>query len=174
MPSYERQTSVHAPLEAVWAFHSRVSGLEAVTPDWMGLCVESAIGPDGDPGPDVLEAGSEVTLSVRPFGVGPRQYWTSLITDRDRRDGTAYFRDEMVRGPFDRWVHTHAFYADGDRTIVRDHVEYDLSIEAIDRAVAPLTTVGFDAMFRYRHRATKARLESGPARHRTLEDPSLE
>lgn len=159
MPVYERRTRVRAPLEAVWNFHSNVSGLEALTPDWLRLRIESVIGPDGRSDPDVLEAGSQVTLSLRPFGTGPRQRWTSIIRERERTDGAAYFRDEMVRGPFETWVHTHTFYADGDETIVRDRVEYEFPFGPLGRAASPLSRVGFEAMFRDRHRRTKAHLE---------------
>ena len=159
MPTYERDTTVNSPLEDVWAFHSRVSGLEAVTPDWLDLRVERVIGPDGEADPDVLESGSEIALSIRPFGVGPRQHWTSEITAREREDGAAYFRDEMVHGPFDRWQHTHSFFADGDRTVVRDRVEYELPFGPLGDAAEPFSTPGFAAMFRTRHRLTKARLE---------------
>ncbi|MFP8953979.1 SRPBCC family protein [Natrialbaceae archaeon A-arb3/5] len=159
MATYDRETTVEAPLEDVWQFHSRATGLEAVTPDWMGLRVESVIGPDGEPDPDVLDAGSEVAVSTCPFGVGPRQDWTSVITERERTDGAAYFRDEMERGPFDQWVHTHAFFADGQRTILRDHVEYELPFGPLGRLGTPFSVVGFDLMFRARHRLTKDRLE---------------
>ena len=165
MPTYERRTTVDAPLEEVWDFHSRVEGLESVTPDWMGLRVEAMIGPDGRPDPDVLETGTELSLSMRPLGVGPRQHWTSLITDRERRDDGAYFRDEMVYGPFERWEHTHAFSADGERTVLRDRVAYELpgsDVAGVGRLTAlagPFSTIGFEAMFRERHRLTKAHLE---------------
>ena len=165
MPIYDRQTTVEAPLADVWEFHSRIEGLEAVTPDWMGLRVEAVIGPDGDPDPERLEAGTELSLSIRPLGVGPRQRWTTLIAARERDGDTAYFRDEMIRGPFDRWEHTHAFSADGERTVLRDHVEYDLpgsNAAGLGRLVgvaAPFSTVGFEAMFRKRHRLTKDLLE---------------
>ncbi|EMA44634.1 SRPBCC family protein [Halobiforma nitratireducens] len=163
MPTYERRTTVQAPLEEVWDFHSRAEGLEALTPDWMGLRVEAAMGPDGEADPETLEEGAEISLSIRPFGIGPRQHWTSVITDRERRDGSAYFRDEMVHGPFafDSWEHTHAFYADGDRTIVRDRVEYELPMGALGEAASPFSTVGFEAMFRERHQRTKTQLEGG-------------
>ena len=159
MPTYERQTRVRAPLETVWEFHSRASGLEALTADWMGLRVESAIGPDGERDPNVLEVGSELDVSIRPLGVGPRQYWTSAIVERERSDGTAVFRDEMVHGPFDRWVHTHSFFADGDETIVRDHVDYALPLGPVGRLGEPFSGVGFEAMFRDRHRRTRTELE---------------
>lgn len=125
----------------------------------MGLRVERVIGPDGEANPDVLETGSEIALSIRPLGVGPRQHWTSVITARERADGSALFRDEMVHGPFDRWEHTHSFIADGERTIVRDHVAYALPAGRLGAAVTPLSRVGFEGMFRARHASTKARLE---------------
>lgn len=159
MPSYERATRVRAPLEEVWRFHSRVAGLETLTPGWMRLRVEGVVGPDGELDPAVLEEGAEITLSIRPFGVGPRQRWTSVITDRARGDGAAYFRDEMVEGPFDRWRHTHAFYADGDETVVRDRVEFELPMGALGDAVEPLSRLGFEPMFRHRHRTTRRVLE---------------
>ncbi|WP_226481614.1 SRPBCC family protein [Natrinema amylolyticum] len=159
MQTYDRETTVDSPFEDVWAFNSRISGLEAVTPDWLHLRVERVIGPDGEPDPNVLEPGSEIALSMRPFGVGPRQHWTSVITARERDEGSAYFRDEMVHGPFDHWEHTHSFFADGTRTIVRDHVEYELPLGGLGDAIAPLSRLGFEAMFRARHRLAKAQLE---------------
>ena len=165
MPTYERRTTVDAPLEDVWQFHSQISGLEALTPDWMGLRVESVVGPDGTLDPELLEEGAEISLSMRPLGVGPRQYWTSLITAREHDDGSAFFRDEMVHGPFDHWAHTHSFYADGDRTVLQDRVEYELprggleGVACVGDGVTAASKLGFETMFRTRHRLTKARLE---------------
>ena len=157
MRSYERQTRVDASLDDVWAFHSRIDGLETLTPDFFDLRVESVVGPDGGT-PDVLVEGTRVEMSVRPFGVGPRQSWTSVIVDREKRDGSAEFRDEMLGGPFRDWVHTHRFVDRGDGTAVEDHVEYRLP-RGIDR-LGGLAVVGFEPMFRYRHRRTRQLLNS--------------
>lgn len=159
MPTYTRSSRVVAPFEDVWDFHSDERGLVALTPGWMNLDIESVRGPGGDPEPDVLEAGAVVESSVRPFGVGPRQSWVSEITARERSDGAAYFRDVMSDGPFRRWVHTHMFYADGETTIVRDRVEYELPLGSVGDALGPLAVVGFGPMFRYRHRKTRELLE---------------
>jgi ligand-binding SRPBCC domain-containing protein len=159
MPTYERSSRVVAPFEEVWEFHSDERGLVALTPGWMNLEIESVRGPRGDPGPDVLGAGSVVESSVRPFGVGPRQSWVSEITARERSGGAAYFRDVMSDGPFRRWVHTHMFYADGETTVVRDRVEYELPLGSVGKALGPLAVVGFAPMFRYRHRKTRELLE---------------
>jgi ligand-binding SRPBCC domain-containing protein len=159
MATYSRLTRVDAPLSAVWDFHSRVSGLEALTPDWMNLQIEAVTGPDGDPDPELLTEGSEIQMSMQPFGIAPRQEWRSVITEREEGTDQAMFRDEMRGGPFATWIHTHRFVADGEETIIDDEVEYELPGGGIGRSVSPLAVVGFEPMFRGRHRKTKALLE---------------
>ena len=154
MAIYERETRIDAPLDAVWEFHSTVEGLRALTPEWARLRVEAVIGPDGDPLPTSapLETGTTVHLSVRPFGIGSRREWISEIVDRDRRTGAAYFRDEMRDGPFRRWIHTHAFFADDGATRLRDRVEYR---SPAGPGADPFGRPILDAGFRYRHRRTR-------------------
>lgn len=159
MHTYERSIRVGAPFEEVWAFHSSESGLEALTPSWMGLHIESVQGPDGEADPPELVVGSLLTVTTRPFGIGPEQRWTSEIVARERRGGAGYFRDVMHEGPFRTWEHTHLFYADGDSTILRDHVRYELPLGPLSGAFDPLAYVGFEPLFRYRHRRTRALLE---------------
>lgn len=159
MPVYERSTHVAAPFEEVWEFHSRASGLEALSPDWLDLRVEATTGPDGEADPGVLEAGSTVVSSARPFGVGPRQRWRSVILDRRETEAHALFRDEMRGGPFAEWEHTHRFSREGDGTRVHDRIAYALPGGPVGTLVSPAACVGLDPMFRYRHRRTKELLE---------------
>jgi ligand-binding SRPBCC domain-containing protein len=159
MPTYERSVRVEAPFEDVWDFHSTPDGLVALTPDFMHIQIEDVRGSDGDADPDVLEAGSVVESSIRPFDVGPRQQWVSHIVARDRSSGAGYFRDVMGEGPFPEWTHTHLFYADDGATLIRDKVEYELPLGGIGRALGPLGVVGLEPMFRYRHRKTREHLE---------------
>lgn len=172
MATYERSTHVDAPLATVWDFHSRVSGLTRLTPDWLDLRVEAVRGPDGQPlggesagrpttglEAPVLEAGSVVHLSVAPGGVGPRQRWTSRIVAREEREDAAFFRDEMVDGPFPEWVHTHRFAREGDGTLMTDAIRYELPGGELGRRLSPLAGVGFEPVFAYRHHRTKQLLE---------------
>lgn len=159
MPTYARETRIRAPLSDVWDFHSRLAGLEALTPAWTNLRVEAVRGPDGDPDPATLDAGTRIRLSIRPFGVGPRRRWTSRIVAREEGNGSAFFRDDAVCGPFERWVHTHRFFADGGETILEDEVEYELPGGPIGRALSPLAVVGFEPLFRERHRRTRAQFD---------------
>ncbi|WP_123621846.1 SRPBCC family protein [Halorubrum sp. CSM-61] len=164
MPTYRRTTRVPAPIDEVWTFHSTIDGLRELTPDWMRLRVTGVTGPDGEPDPDVLAEGSEIGMSIRPFDVGPRQRWTSRITEREPGEGDdpgdrARFVDEMTGGPFRKWEHTHAFYADGEETLLVDTVAYRLPFGPLGDAAGPFAKVGFEGMFRDRHRRTIARFE---------------
>lgn len=157
MATYEREMYVDASFEDVWEFHSQVSGLEALTPGWMGLSIRAVRGPDGEPDPERLEAGAEIDMAIYPLG-GPiaTQSWTSVITERSDSEERGLFKDEMRGGPFARWTHVHQFRREGEGTRLRDTVHYELP--KIGR-ISPLAVVGFEPMFRYRHRKTKELLE---------------
>jgi ligand-binding SRPBCC domain-containing protein len=183
MPTYRRTTRIPAPIDEVWAFHSTVDGLRELTPDWMNLRIGAVEGPNGERDPPALFAGSRIRMSIRPFGVVPRQRWTSRIVEREPDDGpdaespadgaaddegpdgnssiegSAYFVDEMTDGPFRTWKHTHSFFADGDETLLADSVEYRLPFGSLGDAAGPFAKVGFEGMFRDRHRRTVARFE---------------
>jgi len=161
MSTYRRRVRVAAPFDEVWAFHSDIAGLEALTPGFMNLRVERVVGPDGETDPETLVAGTEIGMSARPFGVGPRQSWISRIDERDEEidAGRARFVDTMEGGPFPMWRHTHRFYEHGDSTVVDDEVRYELPGGSLGRTASPLGWLGFEPMFRYRHRKTREVLE---------------
>lgn len=159
MPVYERSTRVRAPFEEVWEFYSKPSGFAAVTPEFLNLRIESVTGPDGTPEPEVLEEGTRVRSSIRPFGVGPRTAWVSTITERSEGADAATFSDEMSDGPFARWHHTHRFRADGDATFLLDRVEYRLRDGPAGAALDPFGRLGLEPMFYLRHRRTRELLE---------------
>lgn len=162
MPStrtYQRSVHINAPLADVWEFHSHVDGLVALTPDWVQLTVDGVTGPDGDPDPEVLAAGTSIQLSVRPFGVGPRQSVTSEITERETLDGEAFFTDELRDGPLPQWEHTHHFRQDDAGTLLTDRVRYRLPLGELGTVMSPFAVVGLDPLFRYRHRETRRQLE---------------
>nr|ABQ75825.1 hypothetical protein [uncultured haloarchaeon] len=160
MTVYHRRTTVEAPFSQVWEFHSQISGLEALTPSWMFLSIDSVHYPEPSAAQSkTLVRDSEIEMSMRPLGVLPRQHWVSRIIARERNDTTGYFIDKMIGGPFQQWEHTHRFFADGEQTILDDQVEYQLPGGRLGRRMSVLGLIGFEAMFRGRHRTTKALLE---------------
>lgn len=159
MAIYERRLHLQAPLDSVWEFHATTDGLQAITPGWLGLTVESVTGPDGEPDPTVLEAGSQIELSARPWGGKSLARWISVITDRQRAEERASFTDMMKDGPFPHWKHTHIFTSVASGTLITDHVEYTLPGCGDGALVELIGSVGLDPMFRYRHRETRRQLE---------------
>lgn len=158
MVLYQRQTVVDAPFERVWDFHSGISGLTAVTPDWMGLEVDAVIG-ETDDAADDLRAGTRLELSFKPLGLVPASSWTALITAREVGTDSAWFRDEMIDGPFHHWVHTHRFTAVDGGTRIQDRVEYEIPAFHILQ-LSGIAHPFFELVFRDRHRRTKALLEN--------------
>lgn len=80
----------------------------------------------------------EVTWEARHFGV--RQRFTSRIT---AFEPPGYFRDEMVRGAFSRFVHDHHFVADGSRTQMIDRLEFEAPGGILGRVVDRIVLSGY-------------------------------
>lgn len=152
MAVFERDLRVGAPIEDVWAFHSTTDGLRALTPNVLDLRVEEIERPGNGRDAHVLTEDTRIHASVTPIGFGHRLRWVSLIEERVERDGLRYFVDTMENGPFPEWTHTHLFYADGDETLIRDRVEYELPGGDVGTA---LGRVGLAPMFVYRHYRTR-------------------
>ncbi|RZS66208.1 hypothetical protein EV187_1927 [Agromyces ramosus] len=73
--------------------------------------------------------GEEVTWRAWHFGVPIRM--TSRITELE---APHWFVDEQVRGPFRSFRHEHAFVADGNGTLMIDHVVFEAPLGGLGRA----------------------------------------
>jgi ligand-binding SRPBCC domain-containing protein len=70
------------------------------------------------------------------------------------------FVDEMVRGPFARWVHEHRFEAvDASTSWLVDDVEYELPLGALGAVASRLVERRVERMFAYRHQVTLAAMK---------------
>ncbi|MGM0398101.1 MAG: SRPBCC family protein [Halobacteriota archaeon] len=154
MPTFQRTTVVDAPLEAVWAFHSTIDGLRALTPPSSGLEIDSIVGPDGTRNPETLTVGTTIEMRVRPLGVLPGPGWTSEITLRERDDDRAVFRDTMDGGPFETWEHTHRFVSVDEQTLIYDDLEFALAPSLA--LFTPFVYLGLAGLFTYRHARTRS------------------
>lgn len=156
MVTFERATRVDAPFDRAWAFHTRIDGLLAVTPDLAGLRVRQLTWPDGTTDESLTE-GAEVTLSVSPFGVGPVLQWTSRIVELREGPEQGVMVDEMVEGPLQTWRHEHHVRATDGGSEVRDRVTVATGLGwTVDRIVAAALVPAFLD----RHRRTRKALET--------------
>ncbi len=110
---------VEQPLEAVFAFFSDASNLEALTPPFLHFRILT-------PMPIEMRAGAQLDYQLSLFGVPVR--WRTRITDWQpgRR-----FVDEQESGPYALWRHTHEFESRGSSTLVRDVVDYSEPLGAL-------------------------------------------
>ena len=74
--------------------------------------------------------GETVTWEGRHLGI-----WQRLTAKITALDPPHHFRDEQVEGAFSRFVHDHRFEADGDETVMTDHIAYIVPLGVLGRLV---------------------------------------
>ncbi len=116
MPERELRTEIRLPRpqEEVFAFFADAGNLEAITPPWLNFRIVT-------PQPIHMEAGTLIDYKLRIRGLP--MHWRTRIS---AWEPPFRFVDEQIRGPYRTWIHEHTFEADGDETLVRDHVRYDM------------------------------------------------
>ena len=147
MPVFEWRSTVPFPAADVYAWHARPGAFERLSPPWQEARVVERSGGVEDHGTLVFE-----------FGAGPLHgRWVAAHGDAEpgRR-----FTDRQLHGPFRAWEHTHTFVPDGpDRTVIQDHVEYELPLGgAGDVMAGPPVRHFLERVFRFRHERTLADL----------------
>jgi ligand-binding SRPBCC domain-containing protein len=138
---FEAEQRVPRPLVEVFEFFSRADNLEQITPPWLSFTVQSQTTPD-------VRTGTEISYRLKLHGVP--MGWVSRIEEFER---DVKFVDRQIKGPFRLWHHQHTFEADGDGTIIRDLVRYQLPFGLVG-AVSGLPLVRYDVerIFAYRRR----------------------
>ena len=141
MHTFTASQWVPYPVELVFAFFANPANLPHLTPKWQHARLESSrvIPPPARPlAADLAHrfqspaagAGSELMISMRPMrGLPLRTSWLVRINDFAWND---HFQDELLKGPFSRWRHTHHIVREesegSNGTRVTDELEYDLPL----------------------------------------------
>jgi len=133
---------IDRPLPLVFDFFSKASNLQRITPPWLSFSILGAE-------PAKVETGTVIPYRLRLHGVP--LIWVSQIESFEPQ---RMFVDRQLIGPYKLWVHTHSFEADGDRTIIRDEVRYELPLGRLG-AVAQVLFVRRDVerIFAYRRKS---------------------
>ena len=121
MSDFVLRTRLNHAVADVFAWHMRPGALERLIPPWESVTIKSREGTPATGGRvtfRVRRGAAEVTFEVRHTDFEPDHL----------------FRNEQVRGPFTRWVHTHRFEPDdGGGCVVEDHVDWELPMGATGR-----------------------------------------
>lgn len=141
------ETLLPFPVEKVWAFHSSAEALRVLTPPGVRAV---PLGRD-------LEVREGAIHRIRFSQFGLPMIWEARIEEVQPPTG---FTDVAARSPFAYWKHRHNFVPTGHGTLLVDTVTYTPP----GGFLAPFLEKIFigrevDAMFAYRHQATRKALE---------------
>lgn len=120
----ETEQWVPAPPEVVFPFFSDAHNLERLTPGFLNFRILSISTP-------ALQQGTHIAYRLTLHGIPVR--WKTLIREWNP---PVSFVDTQLRGPYQRWDHTHEFEPYEGGTIIRDRVHYELPLGALGGIVA--------------------------------------
>jgi ligand-binding SRPBCC domain-containing protein len=155
--TYNTEQRLPFPIELVFAFFSNPENLPRLMPKWQKARIEEASFAPPPPHPAPAKrmrgiaagVGTRVTMSFRPFPFSPiRLPWEAEITQFEWND---HFCDVQVRGPFAQWKHCHQLVRDGEGTLLKDSVEYELPFANV---LQPLVRFQVVSIFKYRQART--------------------
>jgi len=151
MPTKVYETHIKAPVQKLWDFHAHPDALKILTPPEQEMKWISTSLP--------LRDGAIHEFKTKQFGLWIT--WKARITNVQIPHG---FTDTAVKSPFKSWVHHHDFIDEDGYCILRDTIHYEMKAGPIGKLVNELTVEEkIDSMFKYRHRTTKAHLETPKA-----------
>ena len=110
--SIRRVQVIPVGIERVFSFFSDPENLSRLTPENLGFQIMTQR-------PIEMKTGALIDYTIRLFGIRTR--WTTLISSYDPPHS---FVDEMVRGPYSFWHHTHDFRELDGGTEITDMVRY--------------------------------------------------
>jgi ligand-binding SRPBCC domain-containing protein len=129
MPVFEKRSTMPVPVDELYGWHARPGAFERLAPPWQRLRVVERSGTIADGDRLVME-----------YGLGPvKRRWVAVHKDHVEGRG---FTDVQQDGPFARWEHRHTFIPDDDRSVLEDHVEYELPGPAAAQWAAAGSSVG--------------------------------
>ncbi|MCB9684724.1 MAG: TIGR01777 family protein [Alphaproteobacteria bacterium] len=130
-------------VEELFDWHARPGAFERLNPPWDPVRVLSRSG-------EGLDAGQRLELEAR-FGPVPVR-WVTVHTACERPGG---FVDEQESGPFASWRHEHRFLAEGEGSVLEDHIRWEAPLGAVGGAVTAVTVAPrLERAFAFRHRRT--------------------
>ncbi len=142
------RTCMNHAVADVFAWHMRPGALDRLIPPWERVTIESR---EGTPA-----TGGRVSFRVRRGQTEIRIEILHTDFEQDR-----FFRDEQVRGPFTRWVHTHRFEPEsGGGCTVEDHVDWELPIGAAGHLLGGSSVEAeLERFFTFRHQRLRNDLD---------------
>ncbi|SRR5579871_283324 len=135
----ERDVSLPAPRERVFAFFADARNLERLTPPSLRFRILT-------PGAIEMRAGAIIDYRIHLSGLPIR--WRTVI---EAWEPPGRFVDLQEKGPYALWRHTHSFEETSGGTLMHDRVEYALPLGPLGRLAQRLFVARrLDEIFAFR------------------------
>lgn len=147
MPIYNHTATFPFSRQTVWDWHARPGAVRRIMPDWEGI--------------RPIEVGGITDGAVTSFrmsiGIVPQRW---VAKHHSYIEGEQ-FCDDMVKGPFGRWNHTHKFVDNGSNEMqIHDQIDWKLPFHFFTRIGAPIMVMPrVNQMFKHRSRRILADLK---------------
>lgn len=103
---------IPVPIETAFAFFSKAENLDRITPGWLHFEIVTTL-------PIEMGAGTLLDYRLKLHGI-PVKWRTEIV----EWNPPSHFVDLQLRGPYQKWVHTHNFFERDNGTVVEDIVNY--------------------------------------------------
>jgi len=146
MINFLNEFLVDANIEKVWNFYTDIGHLKIITPPSIRLEIIKHEGKKIEDGKEVY-----ITGKIFPFF---KSKWHSKITFFD--DVSYVYVDEMIKGPFKKWKHTHKFVKINENTTkVIDEIEFQIKLPFLDKILHNYGITSLKKIFNNREIETK-------------------
>ncbi|MGD1838679.1 MAG: SRPBCC family protein [Nitrososphaeraceae archaeon] len=146
MPRFENSFVVDQQIDSVWKFYTDIKHLEIITPKKLELKIIKCTNPEIILGQECWIEGKIIMKKIK---------WHSKITFFRKHEYT----DEMIEGPFKKWIHTHRFSDLGNmKTKIIDEIEYELPFGLLRKMLNKYSKIQLEKIFNHRKNITCLKL----------------
>jgi ligand-binding SRPBCC domain-containing protein len=150
---------VNCDIDRVWEFYTDIKHLEIITPREIELKITNAPSQKLTQGSEIWLEGKLIVMLFK------RSKWHSMITVSSVSPQQYLYVDEMLTGPFKKWIHLHKFYAvdnnnNKKQTQVIDEIHFELPYGIIGNLFDGYVYRRLEKIFCYRKLATIRALEN--------------
>ena len=162
MERFYKKTQIPVSQQELYDWHASGAAFERLAPPWETIVIsnwEGGIATQDQPKEEQfgdISKGAKISLKTK---IGP--IWQKMLAEHVAHQEPDFFVDEMRKGPFSHWRHTHRFLpTEEGNSVLEDEIQYKLPLSPLSSLIAgSFARKKLDRMFSFRHMRTQRDLE---------------
>ena len=139
--------------QTLYNWHASGGAFSRLAPPWQDIRITQWLGGERtrnqEPTTQFGDISKGAKVSLRSY-LGP--FYLTVLAQHDAHVLNSHFTDNMTRGPFSKWRHTHHFKTvSEDASILEDQIEYELPFPRVTQWANPIAEGELRRMFAFRH-----------------------